>query len=151
VFLMSIKEGKPLPNLVVDLLGKNGIPIQSATTDANGHCAFGSVEKSTREKTPVAFVARNGDDVAFIPYVREDRVLNFSRFDIDGAQNLSAEDLDAFIFTERGIYRPGDEIHAGLVVKQRNWSGQLAGLPIETEVLDARDLPVQTKKISLRE
>jgi alpha-2-macroglobulin len=109
------------------------------------------VEKLMRDKTPVAFVARNGDDVAFIPYAREDRVLNFSRFDIDGAQNLSAEDLDAFIFTERGVYRPGDEIHIGLVVKQRNWSGELAGLPIETEVLDARDLPVQTKKITLPE
>src|SRR5207302_2792629 len=35
--------------------------------------------------------------------------------------------------------------------KQRNWSGQLAGLPIETEVLDARDLRVQTKKIALPE
>src|SRR5256886_17659016 len=38
VFLMSIKEGMHLSNLVVELLGKNGIPIQSATTDANVHC-----------------------------------------------------------------------------------------------------------------
>src|SRR5215510_5060241 len=48
VFLMSIKDGTPLPNVVVDLLGKNGIAIQSATTDANGNCAFASVDKSTR-------------------------------------------------------------------------------------------------------
>ncbi len=60
-----------------------------------------------------------------------------------------AEDLDAFVFTERGIYRPGDEIHIALVVKQRNWLGKLAGLPIETEVIDARDLKVQTKKMAL--
>src|SRR5881296_3079005 len=149
VFLMSIKEGKPLPNLVVDLLGKNGIPIQSATTDANGHCAFGSVEKSTREKTPVAFVARNGDDVSFIPYAREDRQLNFSRFDIDGVDNVLPENLDAFVFTERGVYRPGDDVHIGIVVKQRNWNGQLGGLPLETEVIDARDHAVQTRKINL--
>jgi len=149
VFLISIKEGKPLPNLVVDLLGKNGIPIQSATTDANGHCAFGSVEKSTREKTPVAFVARNGDDVSFIPYAREDRQLNFSRFDIDGVDNVLPENLDAFVFTERGVYRPGDDVHIGIVVKQRNWNGQLGGLPLETEVIDARDHAVQTRKINL--
>src|SRR4029077_2349914 len=105
IFLMSIKEGKPLANVLVDLLGKNGIPIQSAKTDAIGHCAFTSVEKSIREKTPVAFVARNGDDVSFIPYAREDRQLNFSRFDIDGVDNVLPENLDAFVFTERGIYR----------------------------------------------
>jgi len=151
VFLMSIQSGRPIANASVEIIGKNGIALQKETTATDGHAAFRSVEKLTRDKTPVAFVARNGDDVAFIPYAREDRVLNFSRFDIDGAQNLSAEDLDAFIFTERGVYRPGDEIHAGLVVKQRNWSGQLAGLPIETEVLDARDLPVQTKKVTLPE
>jgi uncharacterized protein YfaS (alpha-2-macroglobulin family) len=149
VFLMSIKEGKPLPNVIVDLLGKNGIPLQSAKSDADGHCSFTSVEKSIREKTPVAFVARNGDDVSFIPYAREDRQLNFSRFDIDGVDNVLPENLDAFVFTERGIYRPGDEIHIGVVVKQRNWQGQLKGLPLETEVVDARGHGVQTKTINL--
>ena len=146
---MSIKKGTPLPNVVVDLLGKNGIAIQTATTDSNGHCTFGSVEKSTRDKTPVAFVARNGDDVSFIPYNREDRQLNFSRFDIDGADSVLPENIDAFVFTERGVYRPGDEVHIGMVVKQRNWDGRLGGLPIETEVVDARDHPVQTRRVNL--
>jgi uncharacterized protein YfaS (alpha-2-macroglobulin family) len=149
VFLMSIKEGTPLANVVVDLLGKNGIAIQTATSDPDGHCAFGSVEKSTREKAPVAFVARNGDDVSFIPYKREDRQLNFSRFDIEGADSVLPENLDAFVFTERGVYRPGDDVHIGIVVKQRNWNGKLGGLPIETEVVDARDHAVQTRKINL--
>ncbi len=107
------------------------------------------MEKSEREKAPVAFVARNGDDIAFMPFASEDRVLNFSRFDIEGAENIGAEGLDAFVFTERGVYRPGDEIHAGMIVKQRNWQGNLKGLPVETEVVDARDLKVQTKKITL--
>ncbi|HEX4638187.1 MAG TPA: MG2 domain-containing protein [Chthoniobacterales bacterium] len=149
VFLMSIKEGKPLANVVVDLLGKNGIPLQTATSDGNGRCAFTSVDKSLREKLPVAFVARNGDDVSFIPYAREDRQLNFSRFDIDGVDSVLPENLDAFVFTERGVYRPGDEVHIALAVKQRNWQGNLKGLPLETEVIDARGHSVQTRKINL--
>jgi uncharacterized protein YfaS (alpha-2-macroglobulin family) len=151
VFLLSIKNQKPIGNATVDILGKNGIPVQSAKTDADGHCAFSSVDKSGHEKSPVAFVARNGDDVAFIPYSREDRVLNFSRFDIEGVENALPENLDAFVFTERGVYRPGDEMHIGLVVKQRNWRGNLKGLPVETEVLDARGLSVQTRKLALPE
>src|SRR2546429_2845063 len=98
---------------------------------------------------PVGSVARNGDDVSFIPYAREDRVLNFSRFDIEGVENVLPENLDAFVFTERGVYRPGDEIHIGLIVKQRNWEARLKGLPVETEIVDARGLSVQTKKITL--
>jgi alpha-2-macroglobulin len=151
VFLLSISQQKPIANATVDLLGKNGISIQTAQTDSEGHCSFASVAKSVREKTPVAFVARVGDDVSFIPYAREDRVLNFSRFDVEGVESVLPESLDAFVFTERGVYRPGDEVHAGLVVKQRNWGGNLKGLPIETEVMDARGLRVQTKKLTLPE
>src|SRR6266498_3875194 len=148
---MSIKNGQPLSGATVEILGKNGVPIQTAKTAADGHCTFPSVEKSERDKLPVAFVARNGDDIAFMPFAREDRVLNFSRFEIEGAENIAPEGLDAFVFTERGVYRPGDEIHIGLVVKQRSWGGNLKGLPIETEVVDARDLPVQTRKLTLPE
>src|SRR5437870_8263467 len=148
---MSIKNGQPINGATVDILGKNGVPIQTAKTAADGHCSFPSVEKSECEKTPVAYVARSGEDIAFMPFGREDRILNFSRFEIEGAENIVPEGLDAFVFTERGIYRPGDEIHIGLVVKQRNWSGNLNGLPIETEVVDARDLRVQTKKLTLPE
>ncbi len=89
VFLMSIKNGQPINGATVEILGKNGVPIQTAQAGADGHCAFPSVEKSEREKTPVAFVARNGDDIAFMPFAREDRVLNFSRFEIEGAQNCA--------------------------------------------------------------
>ena len=151
VFLVSIKTGKPISAATVDILGKNGIPIQTAKTAADGHCSFPSVEKSEREKAPIAFVARSSDDVAFMPFASDDRVLNFSRFDIDGAENIGPDGLDAFVFTERGVYRPGDEIHAGIIVKQRNWQGNLKGLPVETEIVDARDLKVQTKKIALPE
>src|SRR5438034_198549 len=151
VFLVSIKTGKPISSATVEILGKNGVPIQTSKTAADGHCTFPSVAKPEREKSRVAFVAHNGDDIAFMPFAREDRVLNFSRFEIDGAENIGPEGLDAFVFTERGVYRPGDEIHIGLVVKQRNWQGNLKGLPIETEVIDARDLRVQTKKLTLSE
>ncbi len=135
--------------MTVELLGRNGIAVQSAKTSADGRVTFASVDKNEREKKPVAYVARLGDDVSFIPYARDDRMLNFSRFDIDGVTEVRAEDLDAFIFTERGVYRPGDEMKIGLVVKQRNWQAHLAGLPLETEVVDARDLKVQSKKIAL--
>ncbi|MDB6147312.1 MAG: uncharacterized protein JWO45_976 [Spartobacteria bacterium] len=151
LFVISIKDGKPIEGAMVEVLAKNGIAVLTAKTDGQGHCTFGSVEKSIHENSPVAFVARKDDDIAFIPYLRQDRVLNFSRFDIDGIDNVLPENLDAFLFTERGVYRPGDEIHIGLIVKQRNWQGQLKGLPVETEVVDARGLSVQTKKLSLPE
>ncbi|MEY2501244.1 MAG: alpha-2-macroglobulin [Verrucomicrobiota bacterium] len=149
VFVVSIKTGLPLANVTVDVLGRNGLPVQSAKTSPDGRVTFTSVEKNEHERKAVVYVARQGDDISFIPYTRDDRMLNFSRFDIDGVNKVLAEDLDAFVFTERGVYRPDDEMHIAFVIKQRNWLGKLSGLPIETEVVDARNLKVQTKKLAL--
>ncbi|MEY2556943.1 MAG: alpha-2-macroglobulin, partial [Verrucomicrobiota bacterium] len=149
VFVASIKTGAPVAGVTVELLGRNGIAVQSAKTSADGRVTFASVEKNEHEKKPVVYVARLNDDISFIPYARDDRMLNFSRFDVDGVTKVLAEDLDAFVFTDRGVYRPGDEMHIGLVIKQRNWQGRLAGLPVETEVVDARAVSVQTKKLAL--
>ncbi len=149
VFLASIKTGDPLAGVAVEVLAKNGVPLLRGETGADGRVAFPSQGKLTREKRPIAFVSRRGDDVAFMPYEREDRKLDLSRFDIGGVESRSGAELDAFVFTERGIYRPGDEIHIGLLVKQRDWRGKLDGLPIETEIIDARGTAVQTRKLAL--
>jgi uncharacterized protein YfaS (alpha-2-macroglobulin family) len=149
VFIESIKTGGPLGGVAVDILAKNGVPLVSGQSGADGRVSFPSLGKPTREKRPVAFVARLGNDVAFMPYAREDRQLDYSRFDTGGVESRLGTELDAFVFTERGIYRPGDEIRIGLIVKQRDWAGQLDGLPIETEIIDARGTSAQVRKLAL--
>lgn len=151
VFLQSIKQQEPLAGVRVEILAKNGVPCLTGTTSFLGRVTFPSLGEPDREKKPVAIVARNGNDVAFIPFSRDDRRLDFSRFDIDGIESPSGEDLESFVFTERGVYRPGDEVHVGFTVKQRNWGGKLAGLPLEVEVKDSRDQTVMVKKMALPE
>jgi uncharacterized protein YfaS (alpha-2-macroglobulin family) len=138
VFVLSIKAGKPLAGVAVQILGKNGVPLATGTSGPDGRVNFPSLGKPSHEKRPVAFVARLGDDISFMPYARSDRALDFSRFDTDGIENVSGDQLEAFVFTERGVYRPGDEVHIGCIVKQRSWQGRLEGLPVEVEVFDAR-------------
>ncbi len=154
VFLQSIKNRTPVAGIHVDILARNGVPALSGTTNAEGRILFPSLGNPEREKEPVAIVARNGNDVAFLPLERQnrdhgDRIVDYSRFDVGGIQSTSGKDLEAFVFTDRGIYRPGDVLHAGFVVKQRNWAENLTGLPVETEVRDAGGTAVQVRKMTL--
>lgn len=149
VFVVSVKSGTPAAGVRVDLLGKNGIPLAGGVTGKDGRVVIPKLTDDRREKEPVAFVARLGDDVSFLPYHRGDRELDFSRFDIGGVSNINPEALDAFAFTERGIYRPGDTVHIGFAVKQRNWQGNLDGLPLQVEVTDARGKTALKKRMGL--
>ena len=46
------------------------------------------------------------------------------------------------------MYRPGDPIHVGYLVKRRDWAPLPAGLPLEIEVIDARGRAVLRKRIT---
>ncbi|MCP3141496.1 alpha-2-macroglobulin [Pyxidicoccus xibeiensis] len=150
VFVQSLGSGLPAEGVTVSVLGKNGLPVVSATTDADGHAAIPRLTDFRREQTPVVYLARKGEDFAFIPVQRTDRQLNFSRFDVGGMTSGSTpERLSAFLFSDRGLYRPGDTFHVGLVVKASDWSRPPTGLPLEVAVIDPRGLEVQKKKVVL--
>ncbi len=149
IFVQALAARAPLAGAAVEILSRNGVPAETGTTGADGRVSFTAVGKVTREKEPIAIVVRNGQDVSFIPYQRDDRQVDFSRFDTGGNSISSGGDLDAFVFTERGVYRPGDEIHIGYAVKQADWGGNLAGMPLETEIVDARNAQAQVKRINL--
>ena len=149
VFVQSIKTGEPVGGAQVDVLGKNGISVASAETDNSGRATLPSLNDFTREKQPVAYVVRRDEDVSFLPFGREDRELNFSRFDTSGVTGLAANDLTAFVFTDRGIYRPGDEAKLGLIIKQRDWQGKLDGVPLRLDVVDPRGTVVQSRLLKL--
>jgi uncharacterized protein YfaS (alpha-2-macroglobulin family) len=148
VFVQSIFSGEPVAAVTVEVLAKNGSTIASQSTDANGRVHFDKIEGMLRERAPLLVVARKAGDLSFMPLNRADRQLDFSRFDVGGLQNArSTDQLGAYLFSDRGIYRPGETMHIGLVVKAAAWSKPLAGVPLEAEVLDARGLVVKRERV----
>lgn len=153
VYVQSITQGTPAANVSVSIVGKNGIPILSHMTDAQGHASFPTLKDFIKEREPTVYIVQNGHDVSFMPYNRSDRQLNYSRFDIGGITSNSENQaaLTAYVFSDRGIYRPGDTAHIGMIVKQPYVLPQPAGLPLEATIVDPRGTTVKDVKIMLNE
>ncbi len=150
VFLQSIRSGKPRGGTLVDILGKNGLPVLTRRTDPWGYVKFPALTDFKREKEPVAIVARSGDDFSFLPFGRSDRSLNFSRFDVGGRYTDGKPDqLNAYLFSDRGIYRPGDQIHLGMIVKATDWRTELEGVPLQITITDPRGVKVFSDRVTL--
>lgn len=151
-YVQSIATGAPVDGAAVEILGENGQPLLKATSDAAGHAQFDSVDAFTREKTPAMFVVRKGEDLSFLPVGKHDRRLDFSRFDVGGIKNArSAGQLSAYLFSDRGLYRPGDTFHIGMIVRAADWSRDLSGVPLQADILDARGLSVDRRTVRLGE
>ena len=150
VFVQSLRTGSPLAGVTVDVVGKNGLTVLSAESDAEGHVRFPSLRSFERERTPVLYSAHRGEDLSFLPMDRGDRELDLSRFDVGGVSNaLQADKLSAYLFSDRGVYRPGDAFHIGVIVKPADWATPLAGIPLEAVVSDARGLEVKRERLKL--
>ncbi|MCL1972706.1 MAG: MG2 domain-containing protein [Endomicrobia bacterium] len=148
LFALSIVDQLPLSGAKVELLSRNGTVLKTEYTGSDGIAAFEVPSSLGAERKPVAFVVSKGSDYAFMPFDKREREVSFSRFDTAGAGYLQNSSLDAFIFTDRGIYRPGDTVNFAIISKNMNWTST-AGLPVKVSVTDARDKNIFEKTVSL--
>lgn len=150
VFVQSIANGQPVAGALVEVWGRNGMIVASQSTDATGAAKLPNLAGYQREKAPVVLVVRKDGDLSFLPFNRTDRTLDISRFDVGGLRAAGVPNqMTAYVFSDRGIYRPGDTMHIAMMVKAGNWATSLRDLPLEAEIIDARGLSVRREKLKL--
>lgn len=144
VFVQSIATGAPIAGASVEIIGRNGLPVLTETSDGDGHVRFPELKSFQREKSPVLYLAKRGGDSSFLPLDERGRSLDLSRFDVGGVQSAAERTaLSAYIFSDRGIYRPGEEVRAGALVRNQEWSGRMSDVPLRLEVTDPQGVVIR--------
>lgn len=150
IFVQSIRSGSPVAGATVSVIAKNGSTLLTQVTGADGRAHFGNVDGFNHDKTAAMFVVRQGEDLSFLPVTSYDRTLDFSRFDIGGDPNAHSQgQLSGYLFSDRGIYRPGDLFHIGMIVRANSWTRNVAGMPLIAEVVDPRGTTVRQQNVSM--
>ena len=148
VFVQSISTGQPVGGAEVRILGNNGQPVFSAVTNGEGRASVPNLTGMSPDRLPVAVTVSKGNDLSFMAYDRYDRRLDLSRFPVSG-RYIPADGLQAFVFSDRGIYRPGDSVNFGMIVKARDWTKDLEGVPLELNIIDPRGVAIVKESIRL--
>ena len=150
VFVQSIRTGQPVNDASVSVLAVNGQTLYTQSSTADGVAHFPTFKGLEREKKPVMYVVKKGDDLSFLPIGGSDRQLDYSRFDIGGEPNaVNQGQLTGYLFSDRGIYRPGDLFHIGLIVRAASWSRSVAGIPLQAEIVDSRGVTVKQMPLTM--
>lgn len=147
VFVSSFAKGSPLRGVRVEVMGRNGLPVFSGITNAAGQINIPSLSGFNYEKRPVAIVAQQGTDFTYIPINDYSRNVSYSNFPQTHGQKVDVGGMSAFVFAERGIFRPGEELRFGALVKATDWNnGKLENLPVRVVLRNPRDTVVYDKK-----
>jgi uncharacterized protein YfaS (alpha-2-macroglobulin family) len=151
IFVQSIASGNPVAGAAVSVLGLNGNPILSTYTDSGGRARIPAFDNNYKnDRAPTVYTVTAGEDMSFMAYNTNGRNLDYSSFDVGGIQGATdPKTLRAFLFSDRGLYRPGDEARIGLVIKSGDWAVNLGGTPLECRVTDPRGAEIYNKRIKL--
>ncbi|MEM0986540.1 MAG: alpha-2-macroglobulin [Pseudomonadota bacterium] len=115
--LRSLQDGQEIIGARVELIAFNNDVLAEAQTDADGRVRFGkpivSGEGNGAPKLLIAHGARG--DVAVLDLTRAP--VDLSELGTGGRSVPGA--IDAYLYTERGIYRPGEVVHLTALVRDR--------------------------------
>ncbi|MCQ4631293.1 alpha-2-macroglobulin family protein [Shinella sp. CPCC 100929] len=110
VFARSLDSAAPIDGVELQLIAKNNEVLGTATTDADGRATFtAGLMRGTAAMTPAVILAKKGDsDFVFLDMTRAG--FDLSDRGVTGRPAPGA--IDVLAWTERGIYRAGETVHA---------------------------------------
>ncbi|HUC81954.1 MAG TPA: MG2 domain-containing protein, partial [Flavisolibacter sp.] len=147
VFANSIQSAAAVNGVTVNVYGKNNQLLGTGSTNNDGVAEVSIQAKAYAGYAPAMIIAKTADDFTYLPF--NNTRVNTSRFDV-GGKRLNAAGLDAFIYAERDIYRPGEKLNYAVLVRERGWK-PAEDLPIKIKLLLPNGKELKTIRKGLNE
>lgn len=131
VFARSLSTAEPMVGVTLSLKARNEDTLAELVTDTGGRATFApGLLRGSRGLAAVMLQARSGEgDHTFLTLTGP----GFDLSDRGVGGRKQAAFLEAYVYTDRGIYRPGETVHLTALV--RNQQGQaLRYMPLSLKV-----------------
>ena len=133
VFIHSLASAEPIDRVGVRLIARNNEVLATKSTDKDGFVHFeAGFTRGEGGQAPAAIIATNKADYAFLSL--KSAAFDLSDRGVAGRQVPAG--LDAFVYTERGVYRSGETVHVTSLT--RDARGVAASAPL-TLVMERPD------------
>jgi alpha-2-macroglobulin len=144
VAVRSLADAKPVSGVALRLYAHNNTELGTATTDADGIGRFaGGLLHGKGGDEPYAVMAYGAEgDFNFLEVGR-------AAFDLSD-RGVSGRDapgpVDAYLYTDRGIYRPGESVHLMALVRDDK-ADAVANVPLTLRLLRPDGIVVDSKQL----
>src|SRR3984893_14192997 len=145
VDVRSLADGKPLPGVAVRLYARNNGELAAAASDAGGIA-----------RIPGGLLrGRGGDEPFVVTALGADNDFNFlevgrAAFDLSDrgvSGRAQPGPVDAFLYTDRGIYGPGESVELMALVRDDK-AEAITGLPISLRLLRPDGIEVEKRQLA---
>ena len=149
LYAYSCHTGKPLPNVQLDVFGEDARAMQSARTNEAG------VARLPRSADQRHLRASLGEDSVMVDFDRSIPTVSMWRFPVNTEWEPELPNRrTALLFTDRTLYRPGEEVHLKGIVRRiennrsvfdSSGGAQLVIRDSSSRILQERDLTLSKR------
>ena len=137
VWVTNIHTAMPESGVTVKQIVKSGRKVSSCETDSNGFCSLAPLPKNALDQSkPFAIIAQNGNDMTYLKY--SELKNSISETDVAGIPYKDKTPYRAAIYSDRGVYRPGDTAHLSAIVRNEDGIAPKAQMPVIAKLIDPR-------------
>ncbi len=146
VFANSIKNATPLSGVKISFISTNNQKMTTLTTDGDGVAAYKNISKDLPGNGVALVTAKMNDEFSMIWLNKT--AISTSRFDV-GGREPSKTDMNAMIYAERNLYRPGETIHVSAVVRNEKWK-EPGEVPVKLKLImpNGKEFATQRKVLN---
>jgi uncharacterized protein YfaS (alpha-2-macroglobulin family) len=147
VFTNSLKTAAPVDGVNVSVYSANNQLLGTGATNGEGVAEIAYAKKDFGGFRPAMVIAKTADDFNYLPF--NNTRVNTSRFEVSGKRN-NPSGLDAFVYAERDIYRPGEKVNFSVVLRDREWKCP-GNIPLKMKFLMPNGKELKSFRKSLNE
>lgn len=142
----SLATSEPMKGVALKLIAASNEQLGSWTTDETGRVMIpAGLLRGEHGDAPKILSAI--DDKSGFTYLQVDTpALDLSDLDIEGRAPPARN--DAFLWTDRGVYRPGETIHLGAMLRDR-YGALVKDVPLTLHVVRPDDIEVEKRTLTL--
>jgi len=131
VFANSLKTTQGVNGVNMIAYGNNNQVLGMGTTNVDGVAEIVYAKKEFAGFRPAMIIAKTADDFNYLPF--NTTKVNTSRFEVGGKRS-NTTGMDAFIYAERDIYRPGEKVNFSVILRDKTWKSP-GDLPVKMKFL----------------
>lgn len=147
VFANSLKTADPVNGVSVSVYSVNNQLLGTGNTDKDGIATINYVKNEFSGFKPAMVIAKTADDFNYLPF--GNTRVNTSRFDVGGKRN-NPSGMDAYVYAERDVYRPGEKINFAVILRDQKWETP-GDVPLKLKFLLPNGKELKTLRKTLNE
>ena len=148
LWVLDMQSNQPVSSAQVRLLKPSGALVSDCQTSSSGYCSLAPVAKDALDKTqPLVVVAQKGNDLTYLKFA--DLELSAADDDVHGISYEGGKAYSGFIYSDRGVYRPGETAHVAALLRTKAHVAPKQGMPVTLKLYDPKRKVVRKRVLKI--